>query len=434
MGYEPTRKHPGVVRTEWITLTAPSHDLLRVKPVWLEPDHQVSTARIVMDGHGLRVLAILDQGRIVGCVSREALRFARDDERLRLYIDPHLVKFDADTPVRQIAEAFISGDLPHAALVDEGRFTGMVFAADLLRELRRSWDPLTGLSWSDQLREWGVAQLRGGREITVIFIDMDEFGQVNKKYGHVVGDRALLALAGYLKAQVDPETDLLVRYGGDEFAIGTLRPYSEAHALAEHLREGACRLSVEGADQPVTFSVGAFGGRRTRERQNVHAVAMLDDLINNASRACTVSKHTRTRVIDEALPTVTAAVEVPTPEVPEAPIRVVSVMARPEGPLNQVLLRVGEETVVGVHAALGKPIEWSIALATARALERAISDRAIHITAVRIEEDGVEVEAKLRAEGGETETQVRVPLTDDAGSCVAHAVIAAFRGASPSSA
>ena len=64
------------------------------------------------------------------------------------------------------------------------------------------------------LRRW----LERGAPFVLALFDIDDFKKVNDTYGHVVGDRVLLAGARTLAAQVRP-TDLVARYGGEEFAL-----------------------------------------------------------------------------------------------------------------------------------------------------------------------------------------------------------------------
>ncbi|HWA82959.1 MAG TPA: GGDEF domain-containing protein, partial [Fimbriimonadaceae bacterium] len=179
---------------------------------------------------------------------------------------------------------FWQEDLDYIPVVQGDRFRGIITPNMLLKEMARSWDPLTGLSWSDRLREWGVENLKLGREITIIFIDLDDFGTYNKKYGHIVGDRVLRKVAEMIQEKIEPTLDLLVRYGGDEFAIGTIRDQAESLLLSRSLRDGMSHLRVAGSDEPVTFSIGVQGGKRTKERENVHYAATLDNLINLASK------------------------------------------------------------------------------------------------------------------------------------------------------
>jgi diguanylate cyclase (GGDEF)-like protein len=97
--------------------------------------------------------------------------------------------------------------------------------------------------------------------MTLLLVDIDHFKQVNDKYGHLVGDEILFAVASVLTQQIRP-SDLLARYGGEEFAL--ILPDTsivEAKLLAERVR-AAIETSMykldNGVDQDInlTISVG----------------------------------------------------------------------------------------------------------------------------------------------------------------------------------
>ena len=60
--------------------------------------------------------------------------------------------------------------------------------------------------------------IRNGSQVAVCFIDMNNFKQINDRYGHTVGDTALAKVAKRLMESVRPE-DIVARFGGDEFII-----------------------------------------------------------------------------------------------------------------------------------------------------------------------------------------------------------------------
>jgi IMP dehydrogenase len=261
-----------------------SLDALNLIPVWVNPEHLAVTARIVLAGHRLKVLGVLEGSELVGIIKLHTVVAAPDGVQVRELMQPTGKVVESSKPMRELAETFWQEDLDFLPVVQNNKFRGIVTPNMLLKEMARSWDPLTGLSWSDRLREWGVENLKEGREITIIFIDLDDFGSYNKRYGHIVGDRVLQRFAEMVGEQIDPALDQLVRYGGDEFAIGTIREQGDAMELARSLQEAMSRLRVAGSEEPVTFSVGVQGGKRTKERENVHYAATLDNLINLASK------------------------------------------------------------------------------------------------------------------------------------------------------
>ncbi|MBN8690341.1 MAG: GGDEF domain-containing protein [Armatimonadetes bacterium] len=266
---------------------------MNLAAVWVNPNHTVQAAKVLMRGFGIKALAILEASKILGIVSLDSLQDADEQSEVRGYLRPLPTTLGPKIGVVQAAQKFVDEDLEVAVVVDEDRFVGLVTSNMLLKELRRSWDPLTGLGWSDRLREWGANQLSQGQEITVLFIDLDDFGKYNKQYGHVVGDRVLKKVANLLKDTIDPKRDVLVRFGGDEFAIATLRPRQQAEDLGALIKDRSGSMFLEEAYRPITFSVGVAGGRRSVIRPDIHAAATFDELVNAASRDAQAQKVLR---------------------------------------------------------------------------------------------------------------------------------------------
>ncbi|UCF47740.1 MAG: diguanylate cyclase [Myxococcales bacterium] len=123
-------------------------------------------------------------------------------------------------------------------------------------------DGLTGClnkrAFLDQLEQKLMAAQRFGRKLSVIVTDLDHFKAVNDTYGHAAGDRVLQELGRVLK-RVKRETDLVARFGGEEFCVLCEETDARgARLLAERVREEleTTELLTELGPLKVTASLG----------------------------------------------------------------------------------------------------------------------------------------------------------------------------------
>jgi len=124
-------------------------------------------------------------------------------------------------------------------------------------------DDLTGLSNSRYLslvpRREEKRALRSGRPLSVLFIDMDGFKNVNTRHGHLAGSKALVEAAAVIRSCAR-ETDVVARFGGDEFSLILPDTSREgAVAVAERILERLRAFSFlegEGLAVRLTASIG----------------------------------------------------------------------------------------------------------------------------------------------------------------------------------
>lgn len=127
-------------------------------------------------------------------------------------------------------------------------------------------DALTGIRnrrYFDQTLEREFNRARREREqLSILMLDIDFFKRVNDDYGHQVGDDALRQVADVLKQIIHRTTDLISRYGGEEFAI--VLPNTDvkgAYLVAEKIRTKIAEmtLNAEGTSFSITVSIGLMG-------------------------------------------------------------------------------------------------------------------------------------------------------------------------------
>jgi IMP dehydrogenase len=267
-------------------------DVMTRRRVCLSPEDTVRAAMDLLRAEQLDVLPVTRDGILVGSIRALDLFRLYGEMPLSEAMTEPLPVIDPEAPVGAAAAKMAESRAPALVVARSGEIVGLLTE----RELADSWgsvpDPLTGLHWQDQMRRWAAAHLRRGREIAVLFLDLNGFGALNKARGHVLGDRVLQCVALALRDCVEPEQDHLCRYGGDEFVVATTRPLLQARALALSLRRAVAALEIAREPEALSISVGIAGGQRSGQRPGTHPSATLDDLINLASRASTHAKNT----------------------------------------------------------------------------------------------------------------------------------------------
>jgi len=156
-------------------------------------------------------------------------------------------------------------------------------------------DPLTGLLNRRIMetvlnREFKRAQ-RYKTPLSLAFIDMDDFKIINDRYGHECGDALLKYVAGQL-VEITRDSDVVARYGGDEFVIilpGT--PVQEASKLLQrlqyHFRDRPLRYDERVISVSISFGVASVTDRKVADPESLlrEADTMLYNIKKNKKAA-----------------------------------------------------------------------------------------------------------------------------------------------------
>ena len=155
--------------------------------------------------------------------------------------------------------------------------------AELQTAYRAHHDSLTGLAnrsaYQEQLQRAHAEAELTGRPLAVMFLDLDRFKAVNDSFGHDCGDQLLIEVGRRLQDCLR-KTDLVARFGGDEFAI-LARGYKgprDIDRLARRIIETIAKpITIEGREIEIGVSIGITAFPQDRSPS--------EDLITNADLA-----------------------------------------------------------------------------------------------------------------------------------------------------
>ncbi|MBL8268574.1 GGDEF domain-containing protein, partial [Steroidobacter sp.] len=157
-------------------------------------------------------------------------------------------------------------------------------------ERRAQTDPLTGVlnrrSFQERLEAACLRARARGLPVSLLFIDLDHFKEINDTRGHQAGDACLKAIIDPIHAELR-QSDVIGRYGGEEFVvILSSADVSSAGPIAERIRNRVADVRVEGFGEPirVTCSIGVA----TSDTLGVwgeHLIARADEAVYDAKRS-----------------------------------------------------------------------------------------------------------------------------------------------------
>ena len=163
--------------------------------------------------------------------------------------------------------AFSSAFIPY--LNEAFRLTVFLIITLILTKLKRAidahkalgrTDPLTGIPNRRAFYDMAELELNKARRyqkpLSVLYVDIDNFKQINDRLGHHIGDALLCSAAKMIKSNIRA-VDIIGRFGGDEFVIllSETGPDSVSR-VARKLRDKLLHL-VQSENWPATFSIGA---------------------------------------------------------------------------------------------------------------------------------------------------------------------------------
>ena len=137
-----------------------------------------------------------------------------------------------------------------------------------------------------QIQRYAELARNQGAKLTLAMLDIDRFKQINDTYGHLTGDKVLKMFAQTVQHYIR-ETDLLGRYGGDEFVIAFWKADQKtAKDIIQRIHEGLREIALISSNEDILLTM-CCGLCEYRENQTV------EDMLRDADREMYTKKRKR---------------------------------------------------------------------------------------------------------------------------------------------
>lgn len=162
-------------------------------------------------------------------------------------------------------------------------------AAEL--ELLSQVDVLTGIFnrryFDDRFEQEWKRAVRNQSSISIVICDLDNFKHINDEYGHLAGDEVIRSTAKQLRSVFKRTTDIVCRYGGEEFVVIMATDYTEAASLANSVRklQEETLVSYHKNLLRVTISIGIASTTPRHTESKNQLLADADSALYKAKRS-----------------------------------------------------------------------------------------------------------------------------------------------------
>ncbi|MDS1030864.1 GGDEF domain-containing protein [Bacillota bacterium LX-D] len=237
---------------------------------------------------------VTDNGKIIGVLTRSDLIKTHPNRIVLDAMSGSYKYIEADESVWEAKELLEGQGTDILLATQDDKIIGIVTKNAINVEISKHIDLLTGLYKSDYIIYNCLKFLEHGSEISIVFFDVNNFGYIDKEFGHTVGDNILKEIAQILKDNA-PEGTYLCRYGGDEFALLTEVCAENCKALAQDILNKVKQHEFYG-NIHIGISAGIAGGERRNPRKG-NMYKTVTNLINLASLASTKAKKEKDNLV-----------------------------------------------------------------------------------------------------------------------------------------
>ncbi len=226
-------------------------------------------------------LIVVDHGKVMGIITSRDVRSSHPNRIVADAMTSDPVWISSDRNIWDAYKVMDEHQIERLIIMDEGKLAGLVTRETIIMKLSEYMDPLTGLYRAPYIQYTGEEFLENKVPFHLLFIDLNDFGKINKLYGHPFGDDVIRKFAEQVTAMADQNRDFLCRYAGDEFVIITLADEEQVARYIDMITQPIFINSV-----PVAAAVGHVNGYREPDFFKLS----LRELLEKASLLSTTNK------------------------------------------------------------------------------------------------------------------------------------------------
>lgn len=233
---------------------------MKIAEFMSSPVYTVSSERSVqyvsdmMNELKIGSLVVTDHGAIVGIITSRDIRASHPNRIVADAMTPNPISILPDQFAWDALETMEQNHIERLLVIHEDQVIGIVTRETLQIKLNQIVDPLTGMYRTPYIQHIGEHFLNRRQHFRLLFIDLNNFGEINKLHGHPVGDDFLVEFSNRLRTLTN-EQDYVCRYAGDEFIVITCRNENDALQLEDALSQPVVIQNVT-----LSASVGVING------------------------------------------------------------------------------------------------------------------------------------------------------------------------------
>ncbi|WP_207652870.1 diguanylate cyclase [Anaeromicrobium sediminis] len=235
----------------------------------------------------LDMALVFEGGTLVGLLTYKDLLKSHPNRIVADAMNTNIIFIDPNSSIWHAKETFDKQDTSVLVVMDNYMPMGFITDNHVYVEIGRYIDSLTNLYKTNYIFYKADEIIRTKTTLGIIFIDVNNFGYIDKHYGHSIGDVILKEISYLLKNSI-PKDTYICRFGGDEFVLVT--PYEKKNCtnLARELSALiAGHKFIKDIRLTISCGIVSFDSNNNRSE---NYFSHITNLINMASLASTKAK------------------------------------------------------------------------------------------------------------------------------------------------